>query len=111
LAGNRNTGSEHHQKTFVLSAGVWHSQQVKTASINHMPSWQDILSWVSAGEEVQITDHDIALAKVIPARTVTLGQSKEASAFDLPPITLGHLIKPLTADDDLLAEMLDDTRD
>ncbi|WP_395734498.1 hypothetical protein [Prosthecobacter sp.] len=38
-------------------------------------------------------------------------QPKRRSAFDLEPLQLGKVIKPLTADDDLLEEMLDDTRD
>ena len=32
------------------------------------------------------------------------------SAFDLPPLDLGVQLRPLTPDDDLLGEMLDDTR-
>lgn len=38
-------------------------------------------------------------------------QPKRRSAFDLEPLQLGKVIKPLTTDDDLLEEMLDDTRD
>ena len=32
------------------------------------------------------------------------------SAFDLPPLHLGKVLRPLSAEDDLLGEMLDDTR-
>ena len=33
------------------------------------------------------------------------------SAFDLAPLQLGKVLKPLSAEDDLLEEMLDDSRD
>lgn len=35
---------------------------------------------------------------------------KQRSALDLPPLKLGKVLKPLSAEDDLLEEMLDDTR-
>lgn len=38
-------------------------------------------------------------------------QPKLRSAFDLSPLQLGKVIKPLTAEEDLLEEMLDDARD
>jgi hypothetical protein len=33
------------------------------------------------------------------------------SALDLPPLSLGTVLQPLGPDDDLLGEMMDDTRD
>jgi hypothetical protein len=35
----------------------------------------------------------------------------QLSAFDLEPLDLGKVLKPLSAEDDLLEEMLDDSRD
>jgi antitoxin (DNA-binding transcriptional repressor) of toxin-antitoxin stability system len=41
---------------------------VKTATVQQVPEQRpDILKWVSAGEEVQMTDHDRVVAKLIPA--------------------------------------------
>jgi antitoxin (DNA-binding transcriptional repressor) of toxin-antitoxin stability system len=41
---------------------------VKTAAIQHVPEqWPDILKWVASGEEVQMTDHDKVVAKLVPA--------------------------------------------
>ena len=36
---------------------------------------------------------------------------KQRSAFDLAPLQLGKVLKPLSAEDDLLEEMLNDARD
>jgi antitoxin (DNA-binding transcriptional repressor) of toxin-antitoxin stability system len=42
---------------------------VKTASVQQVPErWADILKWVAAGEEVQVTDHDKVVAKLVPTR-------------------------------------------
>lgn len=35
---------------------------------------------------------------------------KQRSAFDLAPLQLGKVLKPLSPEDDLLEEMLDDAR-
>lgn len=35
---------------------------------------------------------------------------KRDSVFDLPPLDLGQVLHPLSEDDDLLSEMLDDAR-
>lgn len=35
---------------------------------------------------------------------------KRQSALDLPPLDLGEVLRPLTPEDDLLDEMLDDSR-
>jgi len=41
---------------------------VKTASVEQVPEqWPDILKWVRSGEEVQMTDHDKVVAKLVPA--------------------------------------------
>ncbi len=40
---------------------------MKTAAISELPNvWTDILSWVSAGEEVQLTDCNKTVARVLP---------------------------------------------
>ena len=40
---------------------------MKTATLQQLPTqWTDILRWVTAGEEVQITDHDKTVARVLP---------------------------------------------
>lgn len=36
---------------------------------------------------------------------------RQRSAFDLPPLQLGEVLMPLSAEDDLLEEMLHDSRD
>jgi antitoxin (DNA-binding transcriptional repressor) of toxin-antitoxin stability system len=41
---------------------------VKTATVQQVPErWPDILKWVASGEEVQMTDHDKVIAKLVPA--------------------------------------------
>jgi antitoxin (DNA-binding transcriptional repressor) of toxin-antitoxin stability system len=40
---------------------------MKTATIQQLPmQWTDILRWVTDGEEVQITDRDKTVARVLP---------------------------------------------
>lgn len=44
---------------------------MKTAAISELPKvWADILRWVSAGEEVQLTDSDKTVARVLPPSPV-----------------------------------------
>ncbi|HXR07695.1 MAG TPA: hypothetical protein VN765_10215 [Candidatus Acidoferrum sp.] len=41
---------------------------MKTATIQQVPErWPDILKWVASGEEVEMTDHDKVVAKLVPA--------------------------------------------
>ena len=41
---------------------------MKTAKVQQVPEqWPDILKWVAAGEEVQMTDQDKVVAKLVPA--------------------------------------------
>jgi antitoxin (DNA-binding transcriptional repressor) of toxin-antitoxin stability system len=54
---------------------------MKTASVQQVPNqWPEILRWVAAGEEVEVTEQDQVVAKVVPARpTLTpdsLGRAK-----------------------------------
>ena len=42
---------------------------MKTASVQHVPQkWPEILRWVAAGEEVQVTQQDQVVARVVPAQ-------------------------------------------
>ncbi len=42
---------------------------MKTASAQQVPEqWTEILRWVAAGEEVQVTERDEVVAKVVPAK-------------------------------------------
>ena len=42
---------------------------MKTASVQQLPQqWPEILRWVAAGEEVQVTQQDQVIARVVPAR-------------------------------------------
>jgi antitoxin (DNA-binding transcriptional repressor) of toxin-antitoxin stability system len=42
---------------------------MKSASVQQLPQqWPEILRWVAAGEEVQVTQQDKVIAKVVPAR-------------------------------------------
>lgn len=44
---------------------------MKTATIQQLPmQWTDILRWVTDGEEVQITDRDKTVARVLPPAPV-----------------------------------------
>jgi antitoxin (DNA-binding transcriptional repressor) of toxin-antitoxin stability system len=43
-------------------------ETVKTATVQQVPErWPDILKWVAAGEEVEMTDRDKVVAKLVPA--------------------------------------------
>ena len=42
---------------------------MKTASVQQLPQlWTEFLRWIAAGEEVQVTQHDKVIAKVVSAR-------------------------------------------
>ncbi len=51
------------------------------------------------------------LERFLRALRLHKANKPKRSAFDLPPLRLGKMLKPLTAEDDLLEEMLNDTRD
>jgi antitoxin (DNA-binding transcriptional repressor) of toxin-antitoxin stability system len=41
---------------------------MKTASVQQVPQqWTEILRWVAAGEEVQVTQQEKVVARVVPA--------------------------------------------
>jgi antitoxin (DNA-binding transcriptional repressor) of toxin-antitoxin stability system len=42
---------------------------MKTASVQQVPQqWAEILRWVAAGEEVQVTQQDQVVARVVPPK-------------------------------------------
>ena len=44
---------------------------MKTVSVQEVPQqWTEILRWVAAGEEVQVTEKNEVVAKVVPAKPV-----------------------------------------
>jgi antitoxin (DNA-binding transcriptional repressor) of toxin-antitoxin stability system len=44
---------------------------MKSASVQQVPQqWPEILRWVAAGEEVQVTEQDQVVARVVPAKPV-----------------------------------------
>jgi antitoxin (DNA-binding transcriptional repressor) of toxin-antitoxin stability system len=58
----------HAEMPSCSTTGGGYLTLVKTATIQQVPEqWADILKWVVAGEEVQMTDHDKVVAKIIPA--------------------------------------------
>jgi antitoxin (DNA-binding transcriptional repressor) of toxin-antitoxin stability system len=45
-----------------------HLAAMKTASVQQVPQqWAKILRWVAAGEEVQVTERNKVIAKLVPA--------------------------------------------
>ena len=41
---------------------------MKTASVQQVPQkWAQILEWVAAGEEVEVTEQEKVIARVVPA--------------------------------------------
>ncbi|MDB6021957.1 MAG: hypothetical protein JWQ04_1814 [Pedosphaera sp.] len=48
-----------------------HLGLMKTASVQQVPQqWPQILRWVAAGEEVELTQQDMVVAKLVPATSV-----------------------------------------
>ena len=46
-----------------------YSKAMKTATVQQVPQqWPEILRWVAAGEEVQLTQQDTVVATVVPAK-------------------------------------------
>ncbi len=45
-----------------------HLGGMKTASVQQLPQkWPQILEWVAAGEEVEVTEQEKVIARVVPA--------------------------------------------
>ena len=51
------------------------------------------------------------LERVVHSLQLRKAPQRRLSAFDLGPLQLGKVLKPLTAEDDLLEELLDDAQD
>ena len=48
---------------------------MKTASVQQVPQqWTQILRWVAAGEEVQVTQQEKVVAKVVPVEAAPVPQ-------------------------------------
>ena len=48
---------------------------MKTASVQQVPQrWTEILGWVAAGEEVEVTQQEKVVARVVPATRHTIAQ-------------------------------------
>ena len=48
---------------------------MKTASVQQVPQqWTEILRWVAAGEEVQVTQQEKVVARVVPASPPPVAQ-------------------------------------
>ena len=71
-------------------------RNVKTASIQQVPErWPDILKWVAAGEEVQMTDQDKVVANIVPATAPQpdfLGRAKAVWGENPPGKSLSEIV-------------------
>lgn len=59
---------------------------MKTASVQQLPQkWPQILEWLAAGEEVEVTEQEKVIAKIVPATQPDfLARAKEIWG-ELPP--------------------------
>jgi len=69
---------------------------MKTASVQQLQEqWPQILSWVAAGEEVQVTQQDKVVAKVVPATDTQpdfLSRAKKMLSEQPPGKTLSAVV-------------------
>lgn len=69
---------------------------MKTATVQQVPEqWPDILKWVAAGEEVQMTDADRVVAKIVPAvasQPDFLGRAKAVWGENPPGKSLSEIV-------------------
>lgn len=48
---------------------------MKTASVQQVPQrWSEILGWIAAGEEVEVTQQEKVVAKLVPATREAVAQ-------------------------------------
>jgi len=53
--------------TLASARPVSHTFAMKTATVQQVPQqWAQIMSWIAAGEEVQVTEQDKVLARLVP---------------------------------------------
>jgi hypothetical protein len=57
------------------------------------------------GQEVTVVTAGTELDTA--ASAISVGRAQRHSALDIPPVSLGSMLRPLSADDDLLGEMLE----
>jgi antitoxin (DNA-binding transcriptional repressor) of toxin-antitoxin stability system len=70
---------------------------METASVQQLPQqWPEILRWVAAGEEVQVTQQDKVIAKVVPASPASrpdfLARAKAIWGEQPPGMPLSELV-------------------
>jgi antitoxin (DNA-binding transcriptional repressor) of toxin-antitoxin stability system len=69
---------------------------VKTATVQQVPEqWPDILKWVAAGEEVEMTDRDKVVAILVPAAASQpdfLNRAKAVWGENPPGKPLGEIV-------------------
>ena len=67
---------------------------MKSASVQQVPQqWAQILEWVAAGEEVELTEQEKVVAKVVPARQPDfLAQAKKVWGEQPPGKPLSELV-------------------
>ena len=69
---------------------------MKTATVQQVPEqWPDILKWVASGEEVQMTDQDKVIAKIVPAEVSSpdfVGRAKAIWGENPPGISLSAIV-------------------
>ncbi|HEY0456560.1 MAG TPA: hypothetical protein VGE41_09305 [Verrucomicrobiae bacterium] len=67
---------------------------MKTASVQQLPQkWTEILEWVAAGEEVELTEEEIVIAKVVPATNPDfLARAKKIWGEQPPGKALSELV-------------------
>lgn len=66
---------------FVAPEFMQYSRSMRTASVQEVPQqWAEILCWVKAGDEVQVTQDGRVVARIVPVKPVAtpdfLGRSK-----------------------------------
>lgn len=67
---------------------------MKTTSVQQAPQkWTQILEWVAAGEEVQLTEKERVIAKVVPAQQPDfLARAKKVWGEQPPGKSLSELV-------------------
>ena len=71
-----------------------HLSRMKTASVQQVPQeWRQILEWVAAGEEVELTEKEQVIARLVPAiRPDFLAHAKKIWGEQPPGKPLSELV-------------------
>ena len=71
-------------------------QSMKTTTVQQVPQqWADILRWVADGEEVEMTEQDRVVARLIPAAASSpdfVARAKSVWGDTPPGKTLGEIV-------------------